>query len=373
MAKKDSCIFILFKMLLMILLLLAGVIALVFYVREKLNEYFNRGENIVVPDFRERSLLQVIKEKPSELIIETKDEKFDLRIPKDHVISQEPPPGTKVKPNKKIFLTISKGNKQVTVPELKEKNIRETGLALLNAQLKEGNRSYLAFGKIQQDRVISQYPLHPSKHEIHGNVDLLISLGSSETKTPLPNFIGKQIEKVKETFSSIDLTMGKTFYKHDPMRHDGEVIMTSPPPYDPVEKGEVVFFLVSSGEDKGNASPQDLKKFFVKEPPVVDKFAGKEIAPPRIILPNDDETVPEQDLAPDTPAIEDITEISFMMPEGFLPKEVKFILQSPSGRREIYSGIHRPNEQIRVKATRIPGAKVQIYINNVPVEERILQ
>ena len=62
--------------------------------------------------------------------------------------------------------------------------------------------------------------------------------------------------------------------------------------------------------------------------------------------------------------------MTFLMPDGFLPKEVKFILQSPQGRREIYSGIHKPNEQVRVNVPRLPASSVQIYINNVPVEER---
>jgi beta-lactam-binding protein with PASTA domain len=384
MAKQQSCMVILFKMLLMIALLLGGIVALGFYVRDKLNEYFNRGENIVVPDFRGKHLVLVIKEKPSELIIETKDEKFDFRIPKDHVISQSPSPGTKVKPNKKVLLTVSLGSKQVLVPDLKDKDIRETGLALGNAQLREGNRTYLPYAKISSDRIITQFPLHPSTQEVSGNVDLLISAGAGEAKAPLPNFVGRSVEEVRGTLSSIDLIEGKVFSRNDPTRPTNQIIMTYPAPYSSVGKGEQIFFLVSAGAEKGNAGPADLKRFYAAEASVssAPPSAGKEPAPPKIILPedvviaNDDDEDDEDALAPDTPAVEDDSQgpgMTFLMPDGFLPKEVKFILQSPQGRQEIYSGIHKPNEQVHVNVPRLPGARVQIYINNVPVEERQVQ
>ena len=53
-----------------------------------------------------------------------------------------------------------------------------------------------------------------------------------------------------------------------------------------------------------------------------------------------------------------------------MPKEVKFIHIKPTGREQIYSGTHKPLDSIKVKVPIVPNSKIQIYINDVPVEER---
>jgi hypothetical protein len=58
------------------------------------------------------------------------------------------------------------------------------------------------------------------------------------------------------------------------------------------------------------------------------------------------------------------------MPDGFMPKEVKFIHITNEGRQQIYSGTHKPLDLIKVKVPDLPNTKVQIYINDVPIEER---
>jgi len=385
MAKRESCLLILVKMAIMVAILLGAVVFLIVYTKEKLNEYFNRGENIVVPDFRGKHVGQAFKEKPHGIILEPGEEKSDFRVPRDYVISQDPPPGTKVKQNKVVKLTISLGSKQVAVPDLKDKNIREAGLALLNAQLREGNRAYISYGKVGKDRIITQSPLPSSNQEIQKGVDLLISLGPASLKAPLPNFLGKNFSEVKGMLLSLGLREGKLIYKKDPGHAKDQILGTRPGPYEMVGDGATVDFLISSGNEKGNATPEDLKAFEVVETQTENETpkTAKSIPPPKIMVAdtpalsnepdNDDDDVPP---APDSNATKekgDTVPVSFSMPDGFLPKEVKFIIMSEQGRKEVYSGIHKPNDHIKVNVPKVPRGKVQIYINDVPVEERTLE
>ena len=411
MAKQESCLLIMVKMILMVTLLLAGLIAGLFYVRDKLNEYFNRGENIPVPDFRGKHLVEVFKEKPADLIIEKRDEKFDPLVPKDHVIAQYPEPGIRVKPNKKILLTISMGTKQVNVPDLVDKNQREVTLSLINNQLREGNRAFISSVKLPREKVITQSPLPHTSHQIQGGVDMLISLGGASVKAPLPNFLGKGVIEAKASLQALGLTIGKVVLKKDPSRTRDTVIMTRPGPYDPVGETATVDLLVSSGTEPGNATADDLKRFETIEgplptntpatPPIIKSttpstasIAAKlppQDLPPQILPPEtpDDADVPD-DLA-DVPAADDTEEtppptsgtpegtkagpqalVSFVMPDGFMQKEVKFILLSPDGRQEVYSGVHKPLDLVKVKVPKASQAKIQIYINNIFIEERSL-
>ncbi|HOY66137.1 MAG TPA: PASTA domain-containing protein [Candidatus Ozemobacteraceae bacterium] len=400
MAKKESCLLILVKMVLLMALLVAGVIAGVFYAKDRLNEFFNRGDNVEVPDFRGKHLLTVFKEKPAELIIEKRDEKFDPRYPKDYVIAQYPDPGTRVKPNKKVLLTISMGSKMVAVPDLVDKSPREAELALLNAQLKEGNRSYIATSRVRRDRIVAQSPLPSNERETQGNVDLLVSLGTGQSRSPLPSLIGKTLPDAKTNLQGWGLREGKILFRRDPNRPKMQVIATRPTPYEQVAEGTPVDLLVSNGSDPDTGSAEEFKRFeFVDAAPIqsesaepaaktADKPAAKPAKPadvpppPRILLADEPEPeVPPQVLPPvpepaaETPAPAAVPKatVTFVMPDGFMPKEVKFFQVSPQGRQQVYAGTHKPLDQIRVDVPRIPDSKVQIYINDVPIEDRPVQ
>ncbi len=399
MAKKESCLLIMFKMVLLLAIFLAALIGGFFYVKDKLNEYFNRGETIEVPDFRGKHLVQVIKEKPSELNIEKRDEKFDARFPKDHVLAQFPEPGTKVKPNKKVFLTISLGSKQVSVPDICQKNLRESVLLLINAQLKEGNRAYLTSSKTTRDKIMAQSPLPLSPHQVQAGVDMLISLGSGDTRAPLPNFTGRSLLSLRESLSALGLKEGRVVTKRDPEKATSIIISTRPAPYESVPEGQAIDFLVSAGNAAGNATNEDLKKFELSEttPPPAPKpttsptssgsstsgTTKPEGSPPKIVIdgeePDGDDDDDDDPEAPPTVTVDDgaakksSTPVQFVMPDGFMPKEVKFFLVSESGREQVYSGTHKPLDVIKVNVPKVPQGRVQIYINDVPIEERPLQ
>jgi len=388
---------------LLMALLVAGVIAGVFYAKDRLNEFFNRGDTVEVPDFRGKHLLTVFKEKPAELIIDKRDEKFDPRYPKDYVIAQYPDPGTRVKPNKKVLLTISMGSKMVAVPDLADKSPREAELALLNAQLKEGNRSYISTSRIRRDRIVAQSPLPSNERETQGNVDLLISLGAGQARSPLPSLIGKTLADAKTNLQGWGLREGKILFRRDPNRPKMQVIATRPTPYEQVAEGTPVDILVSNGSDPDTGSAEELRKFeFVDAAPAAPQADGAEMAPkptdktvakpaakpvdapppPRILLSDEPEPeVPPQVLPPvpepaaETPAAPAVPKatVTFVMPDGFMPKEVKFFQVSPQGRQQVYAGTHKPLDQIRVDVPRIPDSKVQIYINDVPIEDRPVQ
>jgi len=96
------------------------------------------------------------------------------------------------------------------------------------------------------------------------------------------------------------------------------------------------------------------------------------VEPPRILIAQDDISVPEPVASRQPQAIvaQSEREMSFVMPDGFMPKEVKFIHITNDGRKQLYAGAHKPLELVKVKVPFVPNSKVQIYINDVPIEER---
>ena len=403
MGKKkssDSCLGVMLKMTILLVILAAILVGGGIFAYQKLNEFFNRsGGNVLVPDFRGRHTTEVMKIKPPNIEVVTRDQKYDDRQPKGYVIAQYPDPGTLVKPGKQVLITVSLGLQKVNVPNLIGKSMREVEVALMNSQLILGNSAYVFSDKISPDRIVGQSPMSSEEYGVNKNVDLLISLGKKPETLPLPNLTGINLDTAKERIKSWGFNIGRTYSKPDSNRAKYQVISTSPSPYSHLRKGEVVNILVSSGSDSGTATAEDIKKFefnIVSTPRVVEttKPANitsptpassdsnkKEQEKPGVVVeskPKENvEIVAKPVVTPaSTSAVSQpqstkpTKDVIYVMPDGFMPKEVKFIHIKPDGREQIYSGTHKPLDSIKVKVPIVPNSKIQIYINDVPVEER---
>jgi serine/threonine-protein kinase len=401
MSKKkssDSCLGVMLKMTILLVIRAAILVGGGIFAYQKLNEFFNRsGGNVLVPDFRGRHTSEVMKMKPSNIEVVTRDQKYDDRQPKGYVIAQYPDPGTLVKPGKQVLITVSLGLQKVNVPNLIGKSMREVDVALMNSQLILGNSAYVFSDKISPDRIVGQSPLSSEEYGVNKNVDLLISLGKKPETLPLPNLTGINLDVAKERIKSWGFNIGRTYSKPDSNRAKYQVISTSPSPYSHLRKGEVINILVSSGSDAGTATAEDIKKFefnIVSSPKVVEtpkpanvtatvpvnsESPKKEPEKPATVVESKPKETAEIVAKPvTTPAVSQpqpqsnkpTKDVIYVMPDGFMPKEVKFIHIKPDGREQIYSGTHKPLDSIKVKVPIVPNSKIQIYINDVPVEER---
>lgn len=405
MSKKknsDSCLGVMVKMTFLLVILAAILVGGGVFAYNKLNEFFNRsGGNIILPDFRGKHTSEVMLIKPSGIEVITREQKYDDRQPKGHVIAQYPEPGTLVKPGKQVLLTVSMGLQKVSVPDLVGKSMREVNVALTNAQLTLGNSAYVFSDKISPDRIVGQSPLSSEEYGVNKNVDLLISLGRKTEILPLPNLIGINLDGAKERIKSWGFNVGRVYSKPDKNKAKYQVITTYPSPYSHLRKGEVVNILVSSGNDAGTATPDDLKKFeFVatpikiieNKPSLENKTSEKVASTTTALIPKIETTVkieeivnPKVELKPQEQKAEieakpvnqipatiskPTKDFVYVMPDGFMRKEIKFILIKPDGREQIYSNTHDPLDSIKVKVPIVPNSKLQIYINDVPIEER---
>ena len=373
----------------MLCILAFVVVGGVFFAYQKLNEFFNRGETLVVPDFRGMHIVEVFKRKPAGLDVVRRDEKFDDKQPKDHVIAQYPEPGSLVKQGKKVQLSISLGIQRVVVPNMKGNNMREVDLALLNSQLIAGDRAYVYSDNVPHDRIVGQSPMPDEEYGVNKEVDLLVSLGRRPESFVLPNLAGSTLDEGKNKLKAWGFNFGRIYSRKDSSRPKFQIISTSPSPYSRVTKGEVVSLLVSAGTDEGTASNEDLKKFEIftgaqatsaSVPDAPEVQPAAHTPPPKILIADDvvkpsisQMANPSVAVMSEPPANVAEKELSFVMPDGFMPKEVKFIHISPNGRQQIYAGTHKPLDLVKVKAPFVPNSKVQIYINDVPIEERKIE
>ena len=184
----------------------AAVIVLTIILMKGLNISTNHGEFETVPNLTGKSLSVAEMElKNNNLVMQVQDSaNYNPDYPKFSVIEQDPAPGTKVKEDRKIYITLNpSGYRKMLVPNLTEKTLRQAlpSLEALGFQL--GNKTYV--DNIGKDVILKM--LHKGK-EIHADtklpkmskIDLVLgngnrpgssgeqdSLTANETEDPLPS------------------------------------------------------------------------------------------------------------------------------------------------------------------------------------------
>ncbi|MBT8186452.1 MAG: PASTA domain-containing protein [Croceitalea sp.] len=102
-------------------LALIVVVLLCFMVLQWLKSATNHSEFVEVPDFSKMSVMDMRKAaEEAGLRYEVLDStNFDPSYPRFSILEQDPPPGTKVKDNRKIYFTVNpSGYKKVSVPNI---------------------------------------------------------------------------------------------------------------------------------------------------------------------------------------------------------------------------------------------------------------
>ncbi len=111
-----------------ILLALVAVFVLCFIMLKWLKSSTNHGDFETVPNLTGKSIsVADIELKENNLVMQIQDSaNFNPDYPKFSVIEQEPPAGSKVKENRKIYLTLNpSGYRKIQVPNLKERTFRQ--------------------------------------------------------------------------------------------------------------------------------------------------------------------------------------------------------------------------------------------------------
>jgi len=179
--------------------------------------YTHHGRTIMVPDLTGLTTDEVDDVTSSRrLRFEVVDSVFSTEMPRGTVIKQNPYASSRVKKNRKIFLTMNAVNPEmVSMPQLIGLSFRQARLALQNAGLIQGTIEYKPdFAKnnvLQQmhsDTVINEGTII-TKGSV---IDLVLGMGLSSKTTRVPELVGLGLEEASEIISDYYLNLGATTY-----------------------------------------------------------------------------------------------------------------------------------------------------------------
>jgi len=179
--------------------------------------YTHHGQAITVPNLTALTIDEVGDVTTSrQLRYEVVDSVFSNELPRGTVLKQNPKANSRVKKNRKIFLTMNAVNPEmISMPALVGLSNRQARLALQNAGLILGDISYQP--DYARNNVLQQ--MHNGSVINEGTeitkgtlIDLVLGMGPSSETTRIPDLIGVGLEAATDMIADYYLNIGAITY-----------------------------------------------------------------------------------------------------------------------------------------------------------------
>jgi serine/threonine-protein kinase len=168
--------------------------------------YVQLGDEVDLPDVIEMPIAEaqaVLIEQGFQVVI--RDSLYDAHHPEGIVIEQNPYPYAVVKVGRRVYLTVSIGEKPIIMPNLFGVSPREAELILDTHDLKLGSKNYYYSERYHEGTVMGQS--YPQGQEIisGSRIDIIISLGQLSVDMVVPDLVGKSLHEARERLRAVKL------------------------------------------------------------------------------------------------------------------------------------------------------------------------
>lgn len=179
--------------------------------------FTRHNRELTVPDFSSLEMSTVEKIAGNmHLRIEVADSVYVKHLPLGVVFSQNPPAGSRVKKNRRIFLTMnSQVPRQVPMPSLIGYSLRQASAELAACNLRIGNLSYvtdIATNNVLRQKYRGRDIARGKMIEIESPIDLVLGLSSENSTTKVPHVKGFSYKVAASNIHENSLNVGKVVY-----------------------------------------------------------------------------------------------------------------------------------------------------------------
>jgi beta-lactam-binding protein with PASTA domain len=167
-------------------------------------------DTVIVPDLEGKDVVYAL-ELLTELELNTKvkGSEYTTDIPKNHVVFQEPQPGSEIKKGRDVKIIISRGPRTVPMPNLTALSIQQANIILEENDMCRGELSRTYHAEIEKDNIIAQVPAAGTVIARGACIDLLVSRGARPGAFKMPDLAGLTLEDALQSIEKIRLTIGK--------------------------------------------------------------------------------------------------------------------------------------------------------------------
>ncbi|SNS86571.1 PASTA domain, binds beta-lactams [Ekhidna lutea] len=189
------------------------IVIVVFYIWLPITT--NHGETITVPDIQGMTVSELddFLSKRNLRYEATADSSYSPDHPPLAVLRQVPKPNTKVKENRKIYVTLNaESPPKVRMPRVEDLSLRAAMMVLKSYDLKLGDVRYVPdvfFGVVHEAKMNGRAVLEGEKIEKGSLIDLIVGDGYGNTVFQSPLLIGLDQEEAETAIIGSGLKVGK--------------------------------------------------------------------------------------------------------------------------------------------------------------------
>jgi beta-lactam-binding protein with PASTA domain len=176
--------------------------------------YVKLGREVEMPDVLELSV-QDAQAKLTEngFRVMISDSLYDSKHPGGTIIEQKPYPYAMVKKGRRVYLTVSIGERPVIMPNLFGVSPREAELILESRDLKLNGKGYVFSDIYHEGTVMGQSFPQGQPIKAGSRIDITISLGRMNQERLVPNVQGKSLYEAREILRALGLKIGQIEYE----------------------------------------------------------------------------------------------------------------------------------------------------------------
>ena len=130
-------------------------------------------------------------------------------VPEGKIISQVPPPGSKVRRGWTIRVAQSLGPQRVTIPDVTGDSERAAELNIRRRGLDLGSTAQMDWPDASPDQVLSQSPPANASGVLVPKISLLLSDASRPAEFVMPNFVGSPLGSATVALQEAGIKVGK--------------------------------------------------------------------------------------------------------------------------------------------------------------------
>ncbi|MCI4445399.1 MAG: PASTA domain-containing protein [Candidatus Aminicenantes bacterium] len=203
-------------------------------------------EMVNVPDIVGKTIDQARSElQKRDLSLSISGSQFSDEVERGRILVQDPAPGSRIKVNRTISVTISNGRESATVPNFVGKSLEQSINNLRQVGLVKGPLSQIHTPQYPAGKVIAQNPPPQTVVERSTPVGFLVSQGEAEPKYIMPDLIGRKINQAVPRLQELGFKVEDIRYVYYPGLEKGIIVKQNPPGGYPIQKRNPISLEVS--------------------------------------------------------------------------------------------------------------------------------
>jgi serine/threonine-protein kinase len=303
--------------------------------------------------------------------VEVGDRVSSKDFPVDVVVSQDQPPGKRLKRGRRVGVAVSKGARLVAVPNVVSRTLQEAQVTIERAGLKSGALKDGYDEEVKPGVVMRQYPLAGENVPADTPVTLVISRGPPLVE--MPALVGVSLERARRLLDERGLVAADVRTVGTVEVEPGVVLDQTPAAATRIRQGTRIMLTVSARPGEESAPPG--APVITAEPQPTETPGRADPTPRRTVrttpvprATGGPAVRPSPPDAPSGPGAGRRTRVQIVVPAGGM-QEVKIVVIDETGVHTIYQGTHAPGERVEQNVRSQGYTIIQVYVNNRLVQE----